>query len=108
MACVCAAVLRVGSQVEVPVFVLSCRVLGYGIEKAVLNSIKRLARRGPGGVVRPVVGHFRETEHNEPCRRMYPDNQFIWSAPFWVCAYPIPGEDAPWLSVCEVQASPVQ
>jgi predicted enzyme involved in methoxymalonyl-ACP biosynthesis len=108
MACVCVAVLRVGEQAEVSVFVLSCRVLGYGTKKAVLNSIKRLARGGPGEAGRPVVGHFRETEHNEPCRRMYPENQFIGSAPFWVCAAPLPEDEAPWLLVCEAQVSTVQ
>ena len=44
---VCVAVARhaATTAVEVPVFVLSCRVFGYGIEHAVMNHIKRTVRR---------------------------------------------------------------
>ena len=33
-----------GRRSTIPVFVLSCRVFGYGIEDALLNAVKRLAR----------------------------------------------------------------
>jgi FkbH-like protein len=64
--------------VEIIVFVLSCRVFGFGIENALLNRIKQWR---PGATI---FGHFQETQHNGPCRRAYPENGFSWELNEWV------------------------
>ena len=39
MGTVCVAVTRdTADRVEIPIFVLSCRVFGYGVETALLNT----------------------------------------------------------------------
>ncbi len=80
MGTVCAAVLHETEQaVEIPIFVLSCRVFGYRIEDVIIDTAKRMsADRGV-----PVCGLYRETAHNEPCRRVYPDNGFVWTSEQW-------------------------
>jgi FkbH-like protein len=90
MGTVCVAVTKTGNgQVDIPVFVLSCRVFGYGVETAVLGEIQRLAA---GFTLR---GAFRSTTQNHLCGSMYrdhgfelgPDNSFVsGSAPI-----PVPG-----------------
>ena len=69
-------------RIEIPVFVLSCRVFGYRIEDVVLNVVKRRAARAS----LPVVGHYKETPHNGPCRKVYPENGFTWDGGAWVLA----------------------
>ncbi len=71
-----------GPEIQIPVFVLSCRVFGYGIENAVLGAIKRLAVAAPE--VKAIRGDYRETPHNEPCRKLYPDNGFCREGDSWV------------------------
>ena len=51
---------------EIPVFVLSCRVFGFGIEYALLNALAELA---PSDC--RLVALYRETPHNELCRLFY-------------------------------------
>ncbi len=83
---------------EIPIFVLSCRVFGYGIEMAVLNRVKRDAvARGLAGV----RGLLVETPHNQPCRRVYQDNGFAAGddgAWFWNASNAVPADPA-WLQV---------
>jgi len=57
---------------EIEVFVLSCRVFGYGIETAVLNALKRAASETGCGI----TGEYVETDRNQPCRDAYPLNGF--------------------------------
>ena len=80
---------------EVPVFVLSCRVFGYGVEKALLNHVRRMAQEA--GL--PITGMYVETTYNEPCRRAYPDAGFVWEESAWV--HPGEGvvEDPDWLAI---------
>ena len=52
---------------EIPIFVLSCRVFGFGIEYALLNAIKIFARSPD----EPVVGLYKETQANAPGRDFY-------------------------------------
>ena len=59
--------------VEIPIFVLSCRVFGFGIERALLNAVKDLT---PGD--RELVGLYKETPSNKPGRNLYPDSGFSW------------------------------
>ena len=80
---------------EIPVFVLSCRVFGYGVEKALLNHVKRMASDGD----RPVVGLYAETAYNEPCRKTYPDAGFVWDETKWVHRGGGSVEDPDWLTI---------
>lgn len=99
MGIVSIAVVRESAErLEIPVFVLSCRVFGYRIEDAVLNAAKRRAAKAS----LPVVGHYRETPHNAPCRGVYPGNGFVWDGAAWVfsaAAGASPIGDARWLRV---------
>lgn len=74
MGIVCIAVVQLaGNAARIPVFVLSCRVIGYGIESAVLNYVCATAQAAGA---ESVIGQMKLTSHNEPCRRMYPDAGF--------------------------------
>ena len=55
-------------------FVMSCRVLGRGVETAVLADICRRAKaRGCATLLGPIV----DTERNQPCRDVYERHDFI-------------------------------
>ena len=100
MGLICVALLDLsGSELLIPTFVLSCRVFGYGIENAVLSAIKQLARGDAGAGPRPIRGAYRETPHNEPCRRMYPDNRFTRDGDSWVIHNAEPLDDPSWLKI---------
>jgi hypothetical protein len=60
-----------------------------------VNAVKRMAREK--GL--PVVAPFTETSHNEPCRKVYPNNGFTWDGSAWV--YKGDGEikDPTWLTI---------
>jgi FkbH-like protein len=103
---VCIAVVRrTADGVQVPVFVLSCRVFGYGIERAVMNHIKRtLARDGERLVARLVV-----TPHNGPCHDFLPQNGFAREGDAFVFRAGQEIEaDPPWLTVDAPPAPPVR
>ncbi len=57
---------RTAEGLEIPVFVLSCRVFGFGIEYALLNAVGELAGRDCR-----LVARYKETPHNGPCREFY-------------------------------------
>ncbi len=85
---------------EIPVFVLSCRVFGYGVERALVNHVLRMAAEAGGGAgLRSVVGLFTETPYNEPCRRAYPDAGFVWEENVWVHRGGEAVEDPDWLRI---------
>ena len=79
--------------VEIPVFVLSCRVFGYGMENALLNRIKSWRPS------RVIYGHFKETPHNQPCHKVYPENGFTWDGSCWTFRGGEPIADPLWLTV---------
>ncbi|MGV6820762.1 MAG: HAD-IIIC family phosphatase [Parvularcula sp.] len=86
-----------GDYVEIPIFVLSCRVFGYGAETALLNAIKRsldeVDKKGIRGV-------WMATPANAPCKETYPDNGFVEVDGAWV--YEQTGaaiEDPEWLTI---------
>ena len=56
---------RLGDSLEVETFVLSCRVLGRGVEQRIVNTLGRMARSEGR---RTVVLRYRRTERNEPAR----------------------------------------
>ncbi len=85
MGLICSAVLhRTEAAIEIPIFVLSCRVFGYGIETTLLNAVKRLARNEVGETPLAIRGVYKETSHNAPCKAMYPDNGFTWEGAVWI------------------------
>ncbi len=90
-----------GPAATIPAFVLSCRVFGYGIEDALLNAVKRLARAGVGGVPMTIEGAYKETPHNEPCRTVYPRNGFTYDGRAWVLAEVDSPPDPSWLTVLD-------
>jgi FkbH-like protein len=83
MGTVCVAIVKVDREsVEIPVFVLSCRVFGYGVETAMLGEIQRSLLTGG----KRLIGHFRATTQNHLCKSMYIDHGFtvdgdlfVWS-----------------------------
>jgi FkbH-like protein len=54
-------------------FLMSCRVIGYGIETAFLSAIATEAL----GEVRALVGEFVPTKKNAPARDFYPRHGFV-------------------------------
>lgn len=79
--------------VEILAFVLSCRVFGYRMEDAMLEFIKNWRPRAN------IYGHFKQTPHNEPCRRTYPDNGFVWETSEWVLRERPSARNCEWLTV---------
>ena len=62
-----------GGTWRVDNFLLSCRILGRGVEKAFLGYL--LSQAKSVGVSK-VLGEFIPTAKNEPCQNFYPDNSF--------------------------------
>ena len=54
-------------------FIMSCRVLGRGVETAALSAVSRLARRSE---YRTISAEIIETERNGPCRSVFLDHGF--------------------------------
>ena len=81
-------------RVDVPIFVLSCRAFGFGIEFALLNAIRCMAPPGSR-----LVGHYKETQSNQPCRRMYPRAGLSWDGQHWVGLVSGLPPDPAWLSI---------
>lgn len=79
---------------EIPIFVLSCRAFGFGVEYALLNSVKRLVQGD-----HPIAGLYRETQHNEPCRKLYPTSRMHWDGRRWVGRTSELPPDPAWLKV---------
>ncbi|HEY3988176.1 MAG TPA: HAD-IIIC family phosphatase [Acidobacteriaceae bacterium] len=98
MGTVCVAVTRESSDtVDIPVFVLSCRVFGFGVETALLNHLKRSA--GFPGRGKQIVGRYVATAFNEPCRDTYAQHGFIQDGDAWVYRGGGAIEDPDWLTV---------
>ncbi|WP_051330956.1 HAD-IIIC family phosphatase [Aneurinibacillus terranovensis] len=58
---------------RIDTFLLSCRVLGRGIEKAMLNQLIKLAQEDH---VETIEGVYVKTSKNAPCESLYKDNNF--------------------------------
>lgn len=83
MGTVCVAVVRAKKDhLEIPVFVLSCRVFGFGVETLLLEHLKRVAQQRFGEPRLESV--FTPTEYNAPCQDMYRDHGFIESGKGWI------------------------
>jgi FkbH-like protein len=85
---------RTEGSVEIPVFVLSCRVFGFGMEYALVNSLRVVASDED-----TIVGHYKETQWNEPCRKLYPTCGMRWDGRAWVGRIAELPPDPTWLSV---------
>lgn len=62
-------------------WVMSCRVLGYQIEQAVMHAVVPLIRRDDGA---PVSGRLIETDVNFPCRALFSSCGFEQQGDEWV------------------------
>ncbi len=84
-------------------WVMSCRVLGYRIEEAVMN---HLVERMREGVAAPVYGRLVETDANFPCRTLFLDCGFTRDGETWTLS-PEQRPEAPghvgWLDADEDQ-----
>jgi FkbH-like protein len=101
MGVICVAFVELdGATARISVFVLSCRVFGYGFETVMLNAIQRLAsKRWPADEPPTLVGLYEETPLNEPCRRMYPEHGFTWCDGVWVHQGEPAVSDPSWVAV---------
>lgn len=83
-------------RLSVPIYVLSCRVFGYGMEFAILEAARKLASTGQA-----MFGPFAETPFNQPCREVYPAAGFVAVEGGWLredaSATPIAVES--WLTI---------
>ncbi len=108
MGVVCVALVgREGRDLTISKFVLSCRVFGYGFEVAVLNAVARMALgEGPGGQggAGRLIGLYKETPLNEPCRAMYPSQGYAWEDGRWVLDPIAAGADPSWLTIVDQTA----
>ncbi|HTT76934.1 MAG TPA: HAD-IIIC family phosphatase [Candidatus Binataceae bacterium] len=97
MGIVSVIVVELGAEgLEVLVWVLSCRVFGFGMETAMLNYLKHLAVfQGQ----RRIIGRIIETPFNEPCRGVYRENGFLWKAEAWEFEDESTIADPAWLAV---------
>lgn len=96
---VAAVLLRIDDDVvQIEGFVLSCRVFGFGVETALMNAIKRLARATHR---RRLVAHLVITPHNRPCHGMLPDHGFRPQGDHWCCDSFEHLEDPAWLAVTD-------
>jgi FkbH-like protein len=82
------------TQTEIPIFVLSCRVFGFGIEYALLNALKRVVPDDHA-----ILGHYQETPLNEPCRKLYPESGLNWDGHHWVGKVADLPDEPSWLEI---------
>ncbi len=85
---------RHADRIEIPVFVLSCRAFGFGIEYALLNAVRMFA---PGDC--PVAGHYRETQFNQVCRQFYSESGMHWDGTHWIARVSELRPAPPWLAI---------
>jgi FkbH-like protein len=87
-------VRQLADGLEIPIFVLSCRVFGFGIEYALLNAVNELGTSELGPPGNHLVGLYNETPHNEPCREFY-------------AKAGLRREEAGWVgTICDLKATP--
>jgi FkbH-like protein len=87
---------------QIPVWVLSCRVFGFGIENAMLNQVRRSAQRLG---IETIRGLFVETPNNQPCRETYPSNGFTWDGSAWELRGVEAVAEPAWLAVTVLEES---
>jgi FkbH-like protein len=88
-------------------FLLSCRVLGRGIEAGILGWLADAARRRDMILI---TGHIVETERNSPIRRIFADHQFLFDeeSKSWILKLSTTDLSKPsWIRYGETPAEPV-
>ena len=78
---VCVAAYK-DDALEVQIFVLSCRVFGYGVETLILRQIEKDARERFGAV--KVRGYFVPTAHNGPSKDFFMRHGYLERDGAWV------------------------
>jgi len=88
-------------HVRIPVFVLSCRVFGYGVETALLAEVVRRAKnRGANeSLAGPVIGDYKANAQNHPCRNMYRDHGFALENDVYIWNGMPPFPEIPWAQI---------
>jgi FkbH-like protein len=92
-----------GNVLTIPVWVLSCRVFGFGMESAMLRELCQLGERLGVTVVR---GTIVETPNNQPCREVYGNHGFTLTGAAWELAASSPPAVPAWLTVTTTDLSP--
>jgi FkbH-like protein len=85
---------RHSDRIEIPIFVLSCRAFGFGIEYALLNAVRALA---PAEC--PIVGCYKETQFNQICRQFYSASGMRWDGSHWIGRIADLPPAAQWLAI---------
>lgn len=67
-------------NINILIFVLSCRVFGYDVEVAILNQVKRFAQEAE---VDEIIGEYIETASNKPCSLVYSKAGFVKELQGW-------------------------
>lgn len=83
-----------GKKTIIEIFVLSCRVFGYGIETAILKAVSEANKN------RIISGTIVPTSVNQPCQSVYQDHHFKKEGDHWIYDHsspPVINKD--WLSV---------
>lgn len=93
MGIVGALVVTMESRPVITHFVLSCRVFGYGIEDAMVQSVLR--SYAGDTIAAPLV----ETPVNGPCRAVYANNGFNREGFLWISGESNPGCVPAWLTL---------
>jgi len=68
------------SEWLIDTFLLSCRVMGRGVENTMLSSILKEAKNE--GVTK-VKGEFIPTKKNRPCENFFPSFGFVKNQDYW-------------------------
>ncbi len=81
MGVICIIVLENKKEyLEIPIFVLSCRVFGYQVESVILNEVKNLANNIG---LKTIRGEYFATASNLPCKDVYYNAGFIDNKKYW-------------------------
>lgn len=86
-------VVTMGQAPEISHFVLSCRVFGFGLECAMVQSVLR-AYAGT-----PITAQLVETPVNGPCRDVFEVNGFTHDGVQWIAGAPDADAVPSWLTV---------
>jgi FkbH-like protein len=81
---------------EISAWMLSCRAFGYGIETAMLNYLKSVARQLGYQTMR---GWIVESPDNQPAREVFSSNGFALKDEAWSFSFNIETPDPSWLKV---------
>ncbi len=65
-------------QTTIEIFVLSCRVFGYGIETAILKAVSE------DSIGKTISGIITPTSVNQPCQSVFSDHHFRQEGDMWI------------------------